>query len=239
MCSPDLRYKVTAIVADVLTFNARRQDSANKIAIAGADFDLVLSNIKHGGVYRLIVTKSIAGDVIMTPDAGDMVFGEGLGAAITLSGADETKYLFEITNDGTHNCIRPLGSSVDLTGYATEAYVTGAIANKLNTTVTVEDKATVAGSYTLTAADNGKLLRFTDVGAVSVVLPNSMTVGYNVGVIQDGAGQITFGAEVGGTLQNRSTHTKTAGLYAITALVVVANAGGSAAKYNLSGDTAA
>jgi hypothetical protein len=40
-------------------------------------------------------------------------------------------------------------------------------------------------------------------------------------------------------LQNRQTHTKTAGQYAVVTLFVSTNVGGNAATYNLTGDTAA
>jgi hypothetical protein len=303
MCTPDSRYIAITIANDEVTFNGHNRVLANRKVSAAADFDLLFTGIKHGGVYNLIVTKTVAGDVIITLPADVMLLKSGLGGTITLTGADETKFLLEIGADANGTVWVNAGaatSGVDLSAYAplaspaltgnptaptqtlgndstrlaTTAFVqaalaalvdsspaaldtlnelaaalgddanfattiTNALANKLNITADVDTKVTSGGAYTVTAADNGKILRFTDGTAVTVNLPEDMPVGFNIGVLQDGAGQVTFSAEVGATLQNRQTHTKTAGQRAVVGLFVVTNAGGSAAVYNLNGDTAA
>lgn len=226
MCSPDLRYKSISISAGVLSFNANRRETANRIVSAGAGFTLAISNVKNGSYHRLIVVKTIAGDVTITTNAADMVFGVGLGSPIVLSGATSTKFELEITNDGSVNCIKQIiATSTDTSGF-------------LNKTLEIVNVVTVALGYTLQAADNGKLLRFTDITPVLVVLPNSLPSGYNVGVLQDAAGQLTFSSEGGATLQNRLGNTKTAGLRATVALMVVSNLASNNAVWNLSGDTA-
>lgn len=90
----------------------------------------------------------------------------------------------------------------------------------------------------LTENDNGKVIRTTNGSAVTITLPSSLSVSFGCKVIQDGAGQITFQAGSGATLHNRQSHNKTAGQRALVELVVKTNVGGSAAVYNLSGDTA-
>lgn len=114
MCSPDKRYRSIDISAGVLTYNARRLEETNRIASVGADFSLELSNIKNGSRHSLILYKTTAADVVITTDAADFVLAQGLGAAITLSGAINTRYELILTNDGTVNCIQifALGSSV-------------------------------------------------------------------------------------------------------------------------------
>lgn len=226
MCSPDLRYKSISISGGVLSFNANRRDTTNRIVSAGAGFTLAISNIKNGSYHRLIVVKSIAGDLTITTNAADMVFGVGLGSPIVLSGAANTKFELEITNDGSVNCIKKIiATSTDTSGFLTK-------------TLEIINVVTVGAAYTLQASDCGKLLRFTDVPPVTVTLPNSLPSGFNVGVLQDAAGQITFGAEGGATLQNRLGNTKTAGLRATVALMVVSNLANNNAVWNLSGDTA-
>ena len=87
-------------------------------------------------------------------------------------------------------------------------------------------------TYTLVAADNGKVIKFTNGSAITLTLPSGLGLGFNCTVIQYGAGQITFSAS-GTTLYNRQSHTKTAGLYAVTGLIsCVANV------FVLAGDTA-
>jgi hypothetical protein len=84
-------------------------------------------------------------------------------------------------------------------------------------------------TYTLVAGDNGKVIKFTNGSAITLTLPSGLGEGFNCTVIQYGAGQITFS----GTFYNQSSHTKTAGQYAVTGLIsCVADA------FVLAGDTA-
>jgi Collagen triple helix repeat (20 copies) len=101
--------------------------------------------------------------------------------------------------------------------------------------VTTED---VSGtSYTLVSGDLGKRKRATNAAAVTVTLPNSMEQGFSVLFCQAGAGQITFAADSGATLNNRAGDAKTAGQWSEVSLTVDTNAGGSSAAWVLSGDT--
>ena len=84
-------------------------------------------------------------------------------------------------------------------------------------------------AYTPVAGDNGKVIKFTNGSAITLTLPSGLGEGFNCTVIQYGAGQITFS----GTFYNQSSHTKTAGQYAVTGLIsCVADA------FVLAGDTA-
>lgn len=93
-------------------------------------------------------------------------------------------------------------------------------------------------TYTLDASDTGKTVTFNNASAITVTLPNSFDIGFTCECIQLGAGAVTFTPASGASRQNRQSHTKTAGQYAAARLVVTANSGGSAAVYNLAGDTA-
>ena len=84
-------------------------------------------------------------------------------------------------------------------------------------------------AYTLLAGDNGKVIKFTSGSAITLTLPSGLGEGFNCTVIQYGAGQITFT----GTFYNQSSHTKTAGRYAVTGLVSCV-----ADSFVLAGDTA-
>lgn len=94
-------------------------------------------------------------------------------------------------------------------------------------------------THTLTAADIGKVHRFTNAAGCVVALPNSLPAGWNILWVQQGAAQVTFTPGSGATRRNASNHTKSRALYAEGSLRVDTNAGGSAAVYYLSGDTAA
>ena len=84
-------------------------------------------------------------------------------------------------------------------------------------------------TYTLVAGDNGKVIKFTNGSAITLTLPSGLGEGFNCTVIQYGAGQITFS----GVFYNQSSHTKTAGQYAVTGLISCV-----ADSFVLAGDTA-
>ncbi len=93
-------------------------------------------------------------------------------------------------------------------------------------------------TYTLATSDAGKTLTLNNASAITVTLPNSLPAGFTCECIQLGAGQVTFSAASGATLNNRQSQTKVAGQHGAVRLAVTANSGGSAAVYNLAGDTA-
>ena len=76
-------------------------------------------------------------------------------------------------------------------------------------------------SYTLTAADNGKVITLSNSSAITLTVP-SLFPGFNCLIIQLGAGQVTLNAS-STTISNRNSHTKTAGQYAILTLVAITN----------------
>jgi hypothetical protein len=94
-------------------------------------------------------------------------------------------------------------------------------------------------AYTLTADDSNRVVEINDGTGLTLTLPNSLSVGFRCTVVQTGAGPVTFSAASGASLRNRAGHTKTNGQWAVTELYVRTNAGGAAAEYVLSGDTAA
>lgn len=94
-------------------------------------------------------------------------------------------------------------------------------------------------SYTLVAADTGKVVELTNAAAITLTLPADAAVGFCCTVVQGGVGQVTLIPASGATLRNRQTHTKNAGQWAGVTLYVRTNAGGTAAEYVMLGDSAA
>jgi hypothetical protein len=92
-------------------------------------------------------------------------------------------------------------------------------------------------TYELVAADSGKIVELANVGAITLTLPNDLPQGFCCTVVQAGAGVVTFDPEAGGTMNNRSVHSDTAGEWALCMLYVSANTGTDAA-WVLGGDTA-
>lgn len=88
-------------------------------------------------------------------------------------------------------------------------------------------------TYTLLSTDHNQRKRTTSASAVTITVPSGLPDGFECAVVQGGAGQVTFSAS-GTTINNYSGHTKTAGQYAVVALI-----GGASNVYELTGNTGA
>jgi len=125
---------------------------------------------------------------------------------------------------------------------AVQAEQSDADALRVGTGVSVSPScvnAQTGTTYDLVASDDGKVITLNNAAAVTVNLPNNLPVGFQCMCVQLGAGQVGFSPGVSVTLRQRQTQYKIAGQYGIVSLMVLANAGGSAAVYYLAGDTAA
>ena len=91
-------------------------------------------------------------------------------------------------------------------------------------------------TYTLVAADNGKVVTLNNGSAITLTIAASLGDGFNCLVVQKGAGQVTLSAASGVSIVNRSSETKTAGQYAAISVINIGN-DGSNDIYILSGDT--
>lgn len=88
-------------------------------------------------------------------------------------------------------------------------------------------------SITLADTDNNKVVRCTASSAVTITVPSTLAAGFSCMVIQAGAGQVTFAAGSGATLNSFGNLLKTAGQYAPASIIRV-----DAGIYNLSGNLA-
>ena len=106
---------------------------------------------------------------------------------------------------------------------------------------TLEDRTTqalvpVTANYGVVLTDNRRKIIVTSAGAITITLPNTTPAGFELTVVQMGAGASVIQV-TGGTLLSRDNHTRTAGQYAVAFLVCVSNAG-TAPQVVLTGDTA-
>jgi hypothetical protein len=85
-------------------------------------------------------------------------------------------------------------------------------------------------TYTLTSADNGKVVTLNNASAITLTINTGLGDGFNCLIVQKGAGQITIAGDA--TKINRQGHTKTAGQYAVVSIV---NIGGD--NVIVAGDT--
>jgi hypothetical protein len=88
-------------------------------------------------------------------------------------------------------------------------------ASQLLTGVIVTEATT---SRTLTSGDNGKIIYCTNGAAVTITCAAGLGVGFNVTIIQGGAGKVTI-ADGGQTLVSYSSLFSTMGQYAVISLI--------------------
>jgi len=88
-----------------------------------------------------------------------------------------------------------------------------------NSTVNTQTGTT----YTLTAADAGKLVRFTSASAVTLTIGTAILPGQRVDLLRDGAGAVAWTAG-GGTVLAFGTATTLAGRYAAATVLCVGSA---------------
>lgn len=75
--------------------------------------------------------------------------------------------------------------------------------------------ATITEAYSITAADNGKIVQSTSASAITITIPAGLPTGFNCTVVQMGAGQLTFS----GTYLNRGGFTKSASQYSVVSIL--------------------
>ena len=75
--------------------------------------------------------------------------------------------------------------------------------------------ATISANYSITAADNGKVIQSTSASAITVTSPTGLPTGFNCTFVQMGTGQISFS----GTYLNRTGFTKSASQYSVVSLL--------------------
>ncbi len=116
---------------------------------------------------------------------------------------------------------------------ATSGVLSAAVVGTDYSVPTASINAQTGTTYTLQASDNGGIVTCSNASAITVTVPSGLGAGFNCLVIQKGAGQITFSPS-STTVNNRQSHTKSAGQHAICTLAAdVAN------NFYLGGDTAA
>ena len=232
-------------------------------ALAAGSEDYVLTMDSNGDAVWAAAGGGGGGDITGVTLAGDSGTAEDLtanvnltiagGNGITTTGSSAT---LTVAVDAAQPTVTSLGTLTTLTvdniiingttiGHTSD---TDAIAIASGGDVTFSQTVTSNGykmsssgyttisgtSHTLAEADDGKVLLFTNGSSITLTVPAGLTVGHSCTVIQQGAGTITFDDDTAATtINNRQSHTKTAGQHARVGLVQYASN-----VYNLAGDTA-
>ncbi len=123
-----------------------------------------------------------------------------------------------------------IATGTDDTKFATAAGIASAYSSK-----TLQWSAAQAAGFTLGATFNGQAIPWTAAGAGTITLANIAPAGTECMISCEGAGQITFAAQSGGSVQSRGARFKSNGQYSMITALVVTNTGTNAA-WRLGGD---
>lgn len=208
-------------------------DTARIPAIASA-IQVISASATIAGLSVGEQSQIVAGAVVTTTDGKRYVY-DGTG-----SKTDSANYieLADVTPDWSVISNKPNAAATvteltnDQTG--TEGVSTDyAREDHAHPFPTASINAQTGTTYTLQSSDHGKIVELTNAVAITLTVPNTLPIGFNCGIYQGGAGQVTItGSSI--TLRNRSSHTKLSGQYAEGAIRVR-----SASEFVLAGDTAA
>lgn len=211
----------TTIAAGVVT-NAMLAGSITAANLVGSDIT-TLGTITTGTWHGTLIGGTYGGTGVNNGAASIAI-----GGSVVFSGG----FTFTATLTATTAVTFPTSGTL-LTTAGSGASLTGIDAAQVSNTINAQTGTT----YTAQAGDNGKIVTLSNASAITVTLPNSLVAGWACTFEQLGAGQVTFSAGSGATLQNRQGQSKTAGQYALCFAYVRTNSGTNAV-YNLGGDTA-
>jgi hypothetical protein len=150
-------------------------------------------------------------EAIDSPNEGQIVYIENTASFLWWTGAD-----WEILIPSEVQFLTGVTSNIQTQLNAKE-----------NASYTVSN---ISANYTIQGTDASRLIVSTG-SAVTVTIANVLTVGQRIDFLQDGAGQITFAAGSGATIQSKGAKLKTAGQYSAVSIICV-----SSGQYRLIGD---
>jgi len=98
---------------------------------------------------------------------------------------------------------------------STTGALTGGNLSTSNLSGFAANVASISANYSITSADNGKVIQSTSASAITITIPTGLPTGFNCTVVQMGAGQVTFS----GTYLNRTGFSKTASQYSVVSIL--------------------
>jgi len=163
------------------------------------------------------ITNSTDGTVLIN---GTVAGGTGSAAGVFQSNGDYDVTL-QTGNSTTGSITITDGANGDIAvapnGTGETTFGGNPISNYSASTVTITSATTLAASH------NGKVLICNSGSDFSLTIPeDTLPAGFNVMIVQKGAGEITLAAASGNvTINNRNSHTKTANTWAIMSLICI------------------
>lgn len=197
-------------------------------------FELAASGQNYVGFKA---PDSLAANRVWTLPTGDGTSNQSL----TTNGAGALSWSTPIPTSGTATALNTTAVSTNATFYPVLSSGTGGnFAASVDTGLTYNpstDMLTASGitanrivgsvniiitesttSRTLQAGDNGGVIMCTNTSGATITLPTSLPVGFSVGVLAAATGVVSFTTS-GTTLNNRQSHTKLAGQWAMGTII--------------------
>jgi hypothetical protein len=178
------------------------------------------------GSVVLNTNATLANPTLTTPTLG-VASGTSLSLTATTTGTSTSTGALivsggvgiagQIFAGGIQNT--PIGNTTPSSGAFTSLSATGNLTGGNSSTSNISGFAanitSTSANYSITSADNGKVIQSTSASAITITIPTGLPTGFNCTVVQMGAGQVTFS----GTYLNRTGFTKTASQYSVVSIL--------------------
>lgn len=178
------------------------------------------------GSVVLNTNATLANPTLTTPTLG-VASGTSLSLTATTTGTSTSTGALivsggvgiagQIFAGGIQNT--PIGNTTPNSGAFTSLSATGNLTGGNSSTSNISGFAanitSTSANYSITSADNGKVIQSTSASAITITIPTGLPTGFNCTVVQMGAGQVTFS----GTYLNRTGFTKTASQYSVVSIL--------------------
>jgi hypothetical protein len=178
------------------------------------------------GSVVLNTNATLANPILTTPTLG-VASGTSLSLTATTTGTSTSTGALivsggvgiagQIFAGGIQNT--PIGNTTPNSGAFTSLSATGNLTGGNSSTSNISGFAanitSTSANYSITSADNGKVIQSTSASAITITIPTGLPTGFNCTVVQMGAGQVTFS----GTYLNRTGFTKTASQYSVVSIL--------------------
>jgi hypothetical protein len=179
-------------------------NASAKLEIASTDKGLLIPRMTKA--QREAITLSAAANGLMVYQTDDIA-----GFYVNTSATTTIAWTRVNTNwTRTGNDISYTAGNISTTGA-----LTGGNSSTSNISGFAANIGSTAINYSLTAADNGKVIQSTSASAITITIPTGLPTGFNCTVVQMGAGQVTFS----GTYLNRTGFSKTASQYSVVSIL--------------------
>jgi hypothetical protein len=179
-------------------------NASAKLEIASTDKGLLIPRMTKA--QREAITLSAAANGLMVYQTDDLAgFYVNTSATTTIAWTRVNTNWTRTGNDISYTAGNISTTGALTGGNSSTSNISGFAANIVSTAI----------NYSLTAADNGKVIQTTSASAITITIPTGLPTGFNCTVVQMGAGQVTFS----GTYLNRTGFTKTASQYSVVSIL--------------------